>query len=435
MPTTTITTKTGLLPLAVALSLLGCGSDKPATSPVAATSARATSTDALQGTGCAWQVASDADTANVAFPDKAARYWVALLPATPGTRLRINGYYPDARYFSFNAYDPALRPTDAIADRDIAPDAGSGNPFSSASAPYGGRYTAYLAFGALPEPRAANTFYSGQVGTGPLQVPNGGLISIIYRTYVAKGTRQDGNVPLPELTLETATGQVIGTLPTCREPLLPNLGGVLPHLGLNAAINGADYPDTLATPFPTAVYPPVTRVFYGLPDTFLNIVADQTGQSGKLPAPPSTGAGGFLSNIHNDYTTSAFARRYGNLFLMRAKAPGYRSQPGRPFGGEPVRYWSLCQNEFATQRYTDCRLDAATPLDSEGFFTVAISDAADRPRHANDTNGITWLPWGAYAPQVTYCRPAVFDRPELTTPAARFAACQADQQANPVTTP
>lgn len=467
------TTTRALLPLATALLLTSCGGNDTATRTSASPDATPTaaSTDALRGAGCGWQAASDADTANIAFPDKAARYWVALVPATPGTRLRLNGVYPDARYLSFNAYDAALRPTDAIADRDLAPDAGSRNPFSEAGVKPGGRYTAFLAFGPAPETRAANTFYTGQVGAGPLQLPNGGLVTIIYRTYVARGERQDGNVPLPLLTLESADGQSLGTLPTCSEPLLPNLGGLAPRSGLNAAINEADYPDQLAAPFPTAVYPPVTRVFYGLPDTAANIAGDQTGLSGQLPAPPATGGGGFLSNIHNDYTTSAFARRYGNLFLMRAKAPGFRSQPGRAFGNEPLRYWSLCQNEFVTQRYTDCSLDADTPVDADGFFTVAISDPADRPQRATAGDGVTWLPWGAYpdgvllyrqmladdsyaqaikrvpkgtplpevmgefAPQVTYCRPEVFDRADLKTAAARFKACQDDQQANPVSTP
>src|SRR3546814_16715097 len=34
--------------------------------------------------------------------------------------------------------------------------------------------------------------------------------------------------------------------------------------------------------------------------------------------------------------------------------------------------------------------------DSLGFFTVVVSDAADRPINAVRTNDITWLPWGPY---------------------------------------
>ena len=486
-------TATHKLPLLVlSLALFGCGSsskDSPSTggtepdapsnplasmfSPLAGDDTEGESSafnsDALKGLGCGWVAASDADNANIAFPDKAARYWVALVPMTPGNRLRIDGVYPNARYFSYNSYDFALRPTDAIADRDIVPQAGSGNPFSDRSATHGGNYTAYLNFGAAPEPRAPNSFYSGSVGVGPAQIPNGLLVPIIYRTYVATNKLQTGDVALPVLTLETTTGQSIGSLPTCSEPFLPSGGGLFPKSGLNALINEADYPNQLALPAPTAVYPPITRPFYGLPDTFTNIVKDQLGlsnQASSLPELPATGGGGFLSNVHNDYTTSGFARRYGNLFLLRAKAPSFRSQSGVGFGQEQMRYWSICQNEFVTQRYTDCSADFETVLDAEGYFTVAVSDLAERPAFATREQGITWLPWGAYpdglllyrqmlvddnfkqaikrvpkgtdinevmgeyAPQTTYCRPEIFDQPKLT-PKQRFDACLADQNENP----
>ena len=99
------------------------------------------------GLGCGWFVASDVDKANVAFPDSNAKYWVALAPITPQTRLRIDGAFPDARYFSYNAYDAALRPTDAIADAEISPNQGAVNPFVSVNQPAGGKYTAYLQSG------------------------------------------------------------------------------------------------------------------------------------------------------------------------------------------------------------------------------------------------------------------------------------------------
>src|SRR6266568_3702415 len=72
---------------------------------------------------------TDAATVNVAFPDQAAVYWVGAYTMVPGTRLRITGRYPHARYFSFNVYDNLQRPLDAIADAEIRPDPGSTNPF------------------------------------------------------------------------------------------------------------------------------------------------------------------------------------------------------------------------------------------------------------------------------------------------------------------
>ena len=52
----------------------------------------------------------DPDTVNVLFPDSSAQYWSAQYTAVPGTRIRIDGIFPYARYTSWNVYDPILRP-------------------------------------------------------------------------------------------------------------------------------------------------------------------------------------------------------------------------------------------------------------------------------------------------------------------------------------
>lgn len=430
-------------------------------------------TSSMAGLGCSWQAASEADLANIAFPDDAARYWVALVPVTPASHIRIDGHFPDARYFSFNSYDLALRPTDALADTEVITDQGSKNPFREPDIAPGGRYTAFLKFGSRPEIPEIGSFYAGEVSIGPLNLPNSLLVPIMYRVYISEtGERLDGGVGLPTLSIETTDSQQSLTLPNCAEPILPTLGGNLPGLGVNEQLLDIDYPDALfPLPFPTASFPPKTQVFYGLPNTAINILSNIIPMLNELPLDslPETGSGGFLSNIHNAYTTSAFARQYGNLFLLRAKAPTWRGAPGTNFGDEQLRYWSLCQNEFVTQRYTACRIDAQTPLDADGFFTVAVSDAADRPTQAIDANAITWLPWGPFpdglllyrqmlanpnfaeainnvpngvalesimaefAPEVTYCRPVVFDQPGLSAK-QRFDACRQDQLAEQAST-
>lgn len=453
--------------------LLACGSSNENSAALSSrtddVSAKAVDTSAIGGLGCAWQAASQADFANIAFPDDAARYWVALVPVTPSSRIRIDGRFPDARYFSFNSYDAALRPMDAIADTEVIPDRGALNPFSVNSVAPGGQYSAFLAYGEVPEARETGIFYAGSVGLGPLSLPNSFLVPILYRVYVSKtGENFDGGVGLPLLTIESLNGEQAYTLPTCNEPILPSFGGALPDLGLNALLLGLDYPDQLMPlPFPTASYPPKTQVFYGLPDTAINIAANVVPAIRQLPLDrlPSTGGGGFLSNIHNAYTTTAFDRSHGNLFLLRAKAPSWRGAGNVGFNDEQVRYWSICQNEFVTQRFTACALDEKTPLDQEGYFTVAVSDPADRPQFATNDNAIAWLPWGPFpdglllyrqmlphpsfveaiqnvpkgqdlvdvmkdfSPQATYCRREVFDQPGLT-PRQRFERCEQDQILN-----
>ena len=77
---------------------------------------------------CGWGVKISGDQANVLFPDQAAKYWLAFAPIPPGGHVEVKGRYPHARYLSFHTYNRAL-PIDALADTEIAPDAGSSNPF------------------------------------------------------------------------------------------------------------------------------------------------------------------------------------------------------------------------------------------------------------------------------------------------------------------
>src|SRR3954451_4605949 len=89
---------------------------------------------------------TDPATVNVAYPDEAAIYWTARYQAVPGTRIRITGRYPHARYMSFNVYDNAQRPLDALADVELAPDAGSANPFVAGASRGGAARRDYTAF-------------------------------------------------------------------------------------------------------------------------------------------------------------------------------------------------------------------------------------------------------------------------------------------------
>nr|MBV6628848.1 hypothetical protein [Oceanococcus sp. HetDA_MAG_MS8] len=354
------------------------------------------------GLGCGWQVASDINVTNVAFPDESAKYWVAILPHVPGARLRIDGRFGHMRYFSFNVYDPLLRPVDALADEELLANDNLDNPFINPKAPLGGGYTAYLEFTAKPEQPAPNTLYSGAIPSGDNALPNPVGTAIFYRSYVPEaGFAFDGGVGLPVLTLETTDGaQELVPFADCDEPAVPTLGGNVPDPGLNGVLLGLDLPDELLglINFPTAVMPPRSQVFYGLPTTLLNIAGNLLGiPLGEQPSGlPLSGGGGFLSNIHNAYISVPFSRYFGSHYMVRARAPSWRGAPGLTWNQEQMRYWSVCQNEFATQRFVACARDDQTAIDEQGFFTVMVTDPADRPQWATRENGITWLPWGPF---------------------------------------
>jgi len=286
---------------------------------------------------CSWPTKSDLDTLNVAFPDEAATYWVTRYTGVPGAEIVIRGRYPDARYFSFHIYDEALRPIASVADFETTPD-GSGG------------YTTGFTF----------------------EAPASG--ALIYRVYVS-GVPGDpaGGVPLPDISLKVSGREEELPLGQC-EPLPPSTGGAV-----NQPIKDANYPAQAPRGFNVAgiTDPPTTERFYGFDRLVLN----------PIPPNPVTDAiprssGGFWSNQHIAYLTTRFGRRDDGreLLVYRFRAP---TAPGQ------VRYWSVCQNELATQRYVECLADYEAAVDDAGFVTVVISDPEDRP-----ANAINWLPWG-----------------------------------------
>lgn len=330
--------------------------------------------------GCGWPGKGNADSVNVAFPDEDARYWAAAVPAVPGARIRMEGSYAHARYFSFHAYDALQRPVGGLADRDLDPDGGGLNPFRTIDGLEIGSYTAYLEFADRPANARPNTFYTG--AGNPAGV-------VIYRVYVPDDPASEaGSVPLPRLTLETADGsERLLRLGEC-EPLPPDTQGQV------AAIErGSSFPNEAPrpVPYPRAENPP----FF-----------DRAGfvTEGRVPDNPITDAvfgdtPGFLSNLHVAYLRGYISREHGDVVVVRMKAPTFPdTRAGEaPASDRQVRYWSLCTNEFASQRYAQCASDHEVVLGADGWATFVISDPEDRPTNATTAHGLNYLVWpGAY---------------------------------------
>lgn len=105
--------------------------------------------------------------------------------------------------------------------------------------------------------------------------------------------------------------------------------------------------------------------------------------------------GGFYPNLDNQYIRTILHRKLGKVFVLRAKAP---TTP-KTFNGDAkmgegdLRYWSWCSNQgFANTRVNGCAYDEQIPVGPDGFYTLVVSRAADRPRNATPQCGITWLP-------------------------------------------
>src|SRR3954452_8437856 len=339
---------------------------------------------------------TDPATVNVAYPDEAAIYWSGRYQGVPGARIRITGKFPHARYMSFNVYDNAQRPLDALADVELAPDAGSSNPFAAgASRSAQPRdYTAFIDFGAPPTsgPRAPNTMYTGVGQNGE---PNF-VGSFILRVYIPdRGRDETGGVGLPTVTLEQS-GPGGGRPPdsACSGFSKP------PVPGINEAVAASAGPPPPASATALGNDPPRWVKFRNLVQ-----VANRTATDNPFfdsftepasAAEPAGGNGAFLSNIHNAYVYTALNRAYGEVSVTRMRAPSFPDTRG---GGTvmpaaQLRYFSLCTNEIASQRYIACATDDQTPIGADGFASYVVSTPGSPPSTATRECGYTWRPLG-----------------------------------------
>lgn len=334
----------------------------------------------------------DPDTVNVLFPDSSAQYWSTRYVAVPGTRIRIDGIFPYARYTSWNVYDPILRPFAKKSDFELKPDPGSANPFlagADRTTPVAQRhYTLFVTFDPNDHP-GPNTIF-----VDPATHPSG-LLTL--RVYVPdRGRDATGGVGLPQVTWEptSASGSPSVTSP-CRNLEKPSSTTVTgTYGGLAGADSGPPYPGR---------NPPVWHKFVNLCQSgadllFDNQFGDQVPATGQSPC-GSFGSGGFLSNIDNAYLYAFVSRGFGPLAVFHGKAPSfaatYPNAAVMPRGVQ-LRYWSFCQNDPLNQRYVGCRRDDQVRVDGKGNYTVVVSPPTKWPQAAQERcrRKTSWIPWG-----------------------------------------
>jgi hypothetical protein len=359
----------------------------------------AVATHAYDAPSCFWGRPNDPNVINVAYPDEGATYWAAQRPTVPpGGYIELHGTYPHARYMSFNVYNQEAAPSDALADIEIAPDAGSANPFVAGAdrTSTARSYTLYLKMGPRPAEREPNTMYLSLAGQGSPVAP-----IMLYRIYVADAGRNlTGDAGLPSAALHLADGTVINLTAACN-PADANsqVGSQLGGVPIQPLFADQAAPGTPAT-FP-AHDPIVWEKFFNLPHTQASLYTYGTPAHDLVDATLGGERGGYLSNAHNAYIAALGNRGYGPLLLVRGKAPTtpLTRAGAATMGDGQLRYWSLCTNERHSTRYIDCVWDEDVPVDANGFYTIVISALDDKP--CDDAlDGAVWLKWGT-SPEVT----------------------------------
>lgn len=339
----------------------------------------------------------------MAFPDAAARYWVSTLPIPPGFHLEIHGQFPHARYISFMTYDPATRAIDGIHDSAIIPDAGSINPFVAGHSRTGTNYyTVKIVNGPVPAAgRAPNTIYTdnGQ-SSDPSKYKTSqptDTTTFVYRLYEPdQGQDIFGGAGLPSISVVSDDGTERQQLPDCPDHSLPSTQQLTTTIAGSGTGAGND---SIPSPELGGQDPPVWLKYTNLVNGLGNGALNNPRTGAAWPAVQSTSnmlpSGGFYDNLDNAYMTAFDSASYGDILVFHGKAPTTpQTYPATAttMGSGQVRYWSMCVNTTTTQ-YTGCVKDDDVKLDSRGYYTIVISNAANEPTTAT-CPGIEWLPKG-----------------------------------------
>ena len=296
-----------------------------------------------QESACGWSDLNSVQGRNVLFIDANASYWSARMtvPVPEGGHVEVAGDFPRARYMSLANY--AVRragEVDHLTDYQIDPDPGSANPFRTESdrdaADRG--YTVRVVEGREPaDGGAPNTLYT-ENADGTLS--SGGRVNVTLRVYLPDDdTDPTGGVGLPTITSVNADGE--RTIhPTCLDDIPPNDGSI-------------------TVPGGTGEDPPRWEKF--VPN--------------------------FGGNLDNSWISETFMPSLGQVLTLRAKAPTWGLAAD---SGAQLRYWSLC-SYYLTAAVHDCVVDQDIPVDDDGYWTIVVSRAGDRPANATTDCGVAWL--------------------------------------------
>lgn len=346
---------------------------------------------------CAWPAQFTADQANVLYPDEAAKYWAGALPIPAGGHIEVAGQYPHARYTSLITYTPQTQAIDGLNDQQITPDPGSSNPFLAKADRTVTRrsYTVRIVAGQPPAAgREPNTLYTTNADGSKT---SGSLAIVMLRIYVPdRGTGITGGVALPKVSIVSATGTKTA-LPDCPLDTVPDTGA-----NEKVASSGSDHQLPRLGLFgrDPVRWHKFVNVATGLVQGYAGnaVAGDSVAPAAAAITAGAFPTGGFAENIDNKYVYATMDRTYGQVLVLRAKAPTTPAtlDGERRMGTGQLRYWSMCTENGQTTAFYGCAHDEQVPLDKRGYYTIVISTKSARPANATARCGVVWLPAGPH---------------------------------------
>ncbi|MFC1579097.1 hypothetical protein ACFL3Y_01770 [Pseudomonadota bacterium] len=329
---------------------------------------------------CFWQVGLSpgwVESENHGWADLNNSYRAAVyvLP-DEASCLTIENRFPHARYISFSSYYALGGTIDNLMDKDILPDTGATNPFvagNSRNDPARNYTLTIKADNQANCPSSSNIVETTDT-----------LAMLMYRIYRPDAMSDAlGDEGLPRVTLYMADGSFLQGQEACDALNLP----LTPSDKRVEWYTEQEYADLRGAQDP-APNPPVFRANHNFE------FHKQCDFGGDCTSVPEVALKYPFPNPH--YLYSFISRNHGEVLILRGKLPSTPKTFENPEGiveSRELRYWSLCNQEYYSQRSEACLFDEQIQVNEDSYYTIAVSLESDMPDNATADCGVSYLSW------------------------------------------
>lgn len=341
----------------------------------------------LEPDNTVWQSYIGRDTTVGILPDEYANYFTYTLVRTDkDVGFKIQGKFPDTRYFSFNVYSLQDYTTQgSLVDYQIKSDSGKPNPFiaDKDSVEVGESYTTYI----LPEKYADKGL--------PNQLSFGNDVRFLLMVMRLYDYNKDdyGGVGFPTIqavTLEEGSEKSVENIEV-KPVALPrslNLRSIVEARSLGKMAERLsvvfEVEKTILDEKPQAK--PYAENQNKAP------IADAQAVKNYYSIPfHGVDPSGFIENNDNRYLMAGITKQPDEVYIFRFKTPTYTTGYEN-INQTEVRYWSFNLGNAATYNFNAIK-DEDAVLDSMGYVTIVLGDKDTAIEERIKALGFNFLEW------------------------------------------
>ena len=299
----------------------------------------------VNGTDAYWAQYLGHDQTVDFWPDEYVNYWAVLVNQNdfPNVGFKIQGEFPEARYFSYNVYGEDRNSTASIFDTQIKAENCSANPFKNKEKETSVDKNLYTLF-VVPE--SVSEF---DTNDNVLKFIDGEEeIALMLRYYVPAGGDLAG-VDLPKIEVFDLDSKESVTIPKTSN-LLMTTPQILDRINAQYSLQ-IDNNVRFYRGDPTGLYP----------------------------------------NNDNQYVRTFLNYDDDDVYIIRWKVPTFPKNSSE-FDSVEVRYSSMNLGDNITNNF-DGIYDTQYKLDKNGFVTLVIADEIPEIREKAETAGYNFMPW------------------------------------------